>query len=471
MDECQTIVVLSLDALRPDHLGVYGHGRETSPRIDEVATEAWQFERAVSPDVMTLNAVTSMLTGEPSGSHQSGTRGRMAAETPLVTERLSRAGYTTGLVTCNPFLTTEFGFDADVTFTTTKPFDRGLDVRQFFNERKDDPKWRRYAAFFRQALGPELPYSVANALQFKFGIRDDEDDGAGRATDRAEQFLRDADGSAFLYIHYTETHMNSTGSLPYSAPDEDLFRFVDEPETLPELANRGGEVSYDDTQRGAHRRLYDGAVRYLDRHVGRIVDTLRETGRWDDTLLVVTGDHGEMLGERGLLGHGYLYEPGVRVPLVVRPPGGDRRELTERVNIRGIARTALSAAGVDADPGGSDLLDPATFGHQPVIVQNYRPRWKWSRYATEADAGRHAVYDGDWKLLALGDRRELYNLEDDPAERENLIDAAPDRRTALAELLDDRLVEMGSPAAETDADSVEFEAATQDRLQDLGYLE
>lgn len=464
------VVVLTMDALRPDHLSAYGYDRATSPRIDEVADDAWRFDRAVSPDVMTLNSVTSMLTGEPSGRHQSGTRGRMAAKTPLVTTHLSERGYRTGLVTCNPFLTREFGFDADITFTTTKPFDRGVDVRKFFNERKDDPRWRRYAAFARRALGPDLPYSVANALQFKFGVRDDEDDGARRATERAQSFLRSTDDPAFLYVHYTETHMNSTGSLPYSAPDGDLFRFVDDPTSLPELANRGGEVGYNEYQRRVHTDLYDGVVRYLDSHIGRIVDTLRGIGEWEDTLLIITSDHGELLGERGILGHGFLYEPGVRVPLLIRPPGGNHRTVDERVNTRGIARTALSAAGRESDSRlGPDLLDPETFGESHVLVQNYRPRWNWSRYATENGQGRHAIYDENWKLLDLGDRRELYDVAADPPESKDLIESATDRRDELVAALTARLDEMGAPAGETD--NVDFEDTTQDRLRDLGYLE
>jgi arylsulfatase A-like enzyme len=467
------VCVVVLDALRADHVGAYGHERATTPTIDRVAKEGHQFDTAIAPTGVTLDSVTSMFSGRYPGEHQSGRAGRMNVddEVPLLPELLQQVGYTTCMATANPFLTPWFGFGAGVDefAVSTHAFDDGMNMQKFFTETKHLSRPRRYARFFRQAVGQNFFATLGNALQFRFDLFEGDDDGAERITTAVEEFVGRREEPWFCYAHYSETHMNSVDEWPYSVPSRDKFRYVDERPDPDRLATRGGTVDYDAATMDAHARLYDGAVRYLDRHVERIVDRLKTTDQWDETVLLVTSDHGEMLGERGLLGHGYLYEPGVRVPLVVSTPDGVAVEdgATERrVNTLGLRRSVARLAGVD--PGGGHGVD--FFANEPtsdVLFQDYSNTWDWSRYGGE-DQGRHCLYRDGWKLHAVPEGNELYNVDSDPDETTDLSTEAEDVHGELQTALDDLLSDLDL-SDQRAATTIDDRAA--DRLAELGYLD
>lgn len=466
------VCIVVLDALRADHVGAYGHERDTTPAIDRVAEDGHRFDAAVAPTGVTLDSVTSMFSGRYPGEHQSGRAGRMNVdELPLLPQRLQQAGYATGMMTANPFLTPWFGFGAGVDefAISTHPFGDGMNMQKFFTETKQLSRVRRYARFLRQAAGRNFLASLGNALQFRYGLFEGDDDGAERVTSAVESFVDREREPWFLYAHYSETHMNSADEWPYSIPTDDKFRYVDRRPDPGRLATQGGPVDYDAATMETHARLYDGAVRYLDRHVERIVDRLQATEQWENTVLVVTADHGEMLGERGLLGHGYLYEPGVRVPLVVSAADGVTVETgatDRRVNLIGLCRTVSRLAGID--PGGARGVDLFTDeSSDSVLIQDYSNTWDWSRYGGD-DAGQHGLYRDGWKLHASSERNELYDLDTDPDEATDLSSDETKRRDELVAALRRRLNALDisdEPATAT------IDGPAAERLSELGYLE
>jgi arylsulfatase A-like enzyme len=464
------ICVIVLDAVRPKNLSCYGHHRETSPRIDGIVDESLTYERAVAPTGVTLDSVTSLLSGLYPSEHQSGQSGSVTTSVQFLPELLTGHGYRTGAVTCNPFITPWFGFGRG--FAEFEPvthrFEKGMNLRQFFSETSHLPRHRRYLRFLREAADRNILSHLGNALQFKYGFFEGEDDGANLATDRSVEFVRESDSPWFLYVHYTETHMNSTDELPYSIPDDERFRFTDGEPDSSKLATRTGGVDYDEETVEIHERLYDAAIRYLDGHVGRLLDAIDEHDSWDDTLVVITADHGECIGEHGLLGHGYLYEPGIRVPLVLKTPEGvpSGERISERVNTIGLYRTLANVVGTVPDHvKGNDLFEspPST-----VLTQDYSNTWTWSRYGGE-DVGVNAIYDQEMKLIVRENEVELYDLEADPGEVHDMVADEPETVARLHELLDESLA--GLDQFDGTRDEIEMNAGVQDRLRDLGYLE
>lgn len=463
------VLVVVLDALRARNLSCYGHHRPTSPRIDELASESVVFERAISPSGTTIDSTASLFSGRYPIEHQSGRQRAYGAGEPTLPQHLSEQGYETAVVSANPFITPWFGFDTgvDMFSATSHRFERGMNVREFFDRTKHLPAWRRYAAFLRESLDFDFPWHVGNALHFKYGLYDEGDDGARTGLNEVTRFVDDTDSPWFSYAHLTETHMNSADAYPYAVPGEYRFEFVDERPDSERFRTRTTDVDYDEETQELHERLYDGAIKYLDTQLGRLFDALRDRGDWEDTLVVITSDHGECLGEHGLLGHGNLREPGVHVPLIVKPPAEadispDR--VHRRVNTISLFRTIASLCGnVPERPRGENLFDSSDDEH--VLTQDFSSTWDWSEYETE-EGGISAIYDGSYKLIASDLREELYVVDEQDGREERVRDEAETAR--LRSLLDDLLSEL-DVADETGAGEVSGE--TSERLRELGYLE
>jgi arylsulfatase A-like enzyme len=468
------ICFVVLDAVQARYLSAYGHDRRTSPTVETLVEEddAARFDRIVSPSGATVDSVGSIMSGLYPIEHRTGNRGGLKTPTPTLPEYLSDRGYRTGMVTCNPFLTPWFDFDrgVDEFNAVTHRFADGINVQQFFDDHRDLPQYRRYLAFLREALGRNLLANVGNGLQWKFGLFEGKDDGAEAATDWARTFV-DGESPWFCYVHYTETHMTTRGQHPYTIPDAAQRQFL--PEGVPsgiELKDAGPEADYTDEQLRVHRRLYEGAIWYLDQQFARLRDRLKSLGQWDETLVVLTADHGECIGENGRLGHGILYEPGVRIPLVVKPPASGpvpvpaEMPTASRTNLLGMYRTIAQSLGDEPEY----LRGPDLFNEAPssVMVQNFASTWEWSRYADDSDPWI-AFYTGGLKLLQQGDHREVYEMDGAWTEGPQVTDEETVDR--LADALATELDALD--AADASDGEVQVDDETEQRLRELGYID
>ena len=224
--------------------------------------------------------------------------------------------------------------------------------------------------------------------------------------------------------------------------------------------------------------------------MGRLREALQGHGAWEETLTIFTADHGEMLGERGLAGHGRsadMYEPVIRVPLVVHGPGrvGGRMVSDSLVQLGDIAEAMARAAGVDEQfpPTGAgrvDLLAAATGPGRPYAISEREP---FNERSARAFQKRNpsvdieaflcditvVVRDG-WKLIDRSDGRpELYHIAEDPAEKEDLIASRSELAEDLAQIGRDWR-EQARPHGSVDGLAADEEAIVEKRLQDLGYF-
>lgn len=315
-----TIVLISLDTLRPDRLGVYGGRPEVSPVLDALAQESVVFDTALAPAPWTLPSHMTMLTGLDPIAH--GVRNDNAKLSPNATTlatRLADAGYSTGAFTDGGFVSGRYGFD------------RGFDT---FDDK-------------RSADGPNgFPRLMPDALDWLTNQGSDD---------------------VFLFLHTFDAH------TPYDeVSPEILERFRSRPvEADPrdaEMHNLGflhkqakmGVKSY--PRLGDLLNDYDAGIHEADLYLGQLFDTLRNEGRWDDALIIVTSDHGESFLDHGLhVGHGLLLNDSeLLVPLIMRLPGGEGagQRFDELVGLVDIPRTVLELTGVkgDQDLQGESLL-------------------------------------------------------------------------------------------------------------------
>ncbi len=313
-----SVILVSLDTLRADRLGAYGHGRPTSPGFDAFAASAILFEDCLAASAHTVSSHKAILSGrhpaaflaaysEAGGppaptrdSFEYYVRAFQGWVSPSLAVRLRRAGYRTAAFTDGAYMRPLYGFtDGFETYAS-----------------------RRL--------------------------------GLGRQRELAEAWLEEHGGSPFfLLVHCYDVH------CPYDPPAEFLRRF--EPSCEGRLRFEGtcpegyfNKLDLSDEEREHVRRHYDAGILHADHELGAFLAYLRRTGRFEDSVIVVTSDHGESLGERdGLFGHGRLHQVQLHVPLAIHVPGLGPGVVREPVAGIDIAPTVLELLRGEV-PGGLD---------------------------------------------------------------------------------------------------------------------
>ncbi len=317
-----SVVLVSLDTLRADHVGLYGYGRDTTPFLDRFARQCLTFENALAPAPWTLISHMTMLTGLYPVQHGVVERDlALHPENVLLAERLQRAGYQTVGLYCPGWIHPRHGFD------------RGFDV------------FRGHA------------------------------DAEAAAIHLSEELARlDPERPVFLFLHLFDAHsgpLERGERAVYRAPPPYQEFFA--PGVEERLPAEPAEVQWDSVGKLEPQELeaivatYDGGIRHVDARLEEMFATLEHAGWLADTLVIVTSDHGEALGQREgrLKGHGGYYQEGLRVPLLVRHPGGLRagERVAGVVSLADIVptifeTTGLETTGIEAALPGQSLFAP-----------------------------------------------------------------------------------------------------------------
>ena len=344
------VVLISVDTLRADRLDAYGYGRETAPNLAELAAEGVRFATVGAQSAQTLTSHKSLLTGKYPASLmlEAGARtvpddrspraflvDTFAAAQGTLAEHLREAGYTTAAFTDGGWLCRETGFDHG--------FDR-------FDE-----------------SGGGLAAVLPRALDWLDQARPEQ---------------------AFLFVHGYDVH------CPYPCREPYNSRFCTDHDAhvpLERMCGKGELAETPLTERDlqAISDHYDGGVRSADAYLGRLFDELRERGLFEDALIVVTSDHGESLGERGIIGHGGLYPEQLMVPLILKTPRRWRVPPTvveEPVELVDLWPTLVQMCGAELDEtidgaslvplllrrgaGKRYLVAQTTFEEAPAFVSN-----------------------------------------------------------------------------------------------------
>lgn len=448
------VLLIILDAARPDHLSCYGYGRKTTPNIDDLAEDGVLFENAISPAGWTPPAHASLFTGLFPSQHglQHGSL-HLNQRFPTLAEILRSSGYKTIGISNNPWVSHATGLD------------RGFEI---FHE-----------VYYKRG---SLLETFRFAIQKLFAIiGNSDDDGAHRTNRLALTYLSQQERKGqpfFIFINYLESHLPYKVPRPYatlfgkragSGINQDWRQYV------------SGRVAMDEDDFENLKSLYDGAIAYLDARIEELLSCLRQREMLEETVVIITSDHGDNFGDHGLMGHELgLYDSLLRIPLIIRCPSlfpaGWR--VTEQVQLLDVFTTILEILGHEGvETQGYSLLpervkaNPRRFtvaeqSHPSFEVFTKRfPEFDLSPYDRELRAIRTEDYKYIW---ASDGRDELYNIRVDPQEKENLISTQPEEAQELRQMLEEWL--KGFTPYEAEEGAVEMDEITRERLRGLGYI-
>jgi arylsulfatase A-like enzyme len=417
------VLVITIDTLRADHLGAYGYGRPTSPRLDELASESVLFEHASAPIATTLPSHTTMFTGV--SPHEHGVLANIAdgkvytrrPDLQTLAEFFSASGYRTDAVVAAFPLRPEFGLDA------------GFD------------------GYEAPEATPLVAKEVASA--------------ALRVMER--QALES--GPDLLWVHFFDPHG------PYTPPLRVARGFMMDEETRAYLKERRFSErarrptgQWNELESGID--AYDGEVAFVDRQIKRLLGKGEELG-WvrEDGVIAVLADHGEGLNQHGVPGHGLVWEEQLHVPWMIRAPGVAARRIAEPVSLADFAPTLLhlfDLPGKEAFLGqvsGVDRFAPTVAHADRRILAQTSPR------QSATDGISYSLRAGKWKLhRGEAGEMQLFDLEADPFELKDVSFRWPRVLDRLSSDLDATLErQVGGVQIE------EASEATAAELRALGY--
>ena len=442
------LVIVSLDTMGAAHMGAYGHGGGTTPTFDALAAQGTLFENAFTSQTHTLVAHLSLMTGLHAQTHGATEKRRAASGATTLAEILAKASFANrAFTTVSAFASDDFGLG------------RGFDD-------------------FTDMIKGGL---LAN-VQLHGPLRED----AARARSDPEHRL-------FLFMHYYDPHSDYETSVPYDAPRQYLDRYVSQDlrgsvrgdtARLLELLANGGP---DERQRRALHGLYDAGVAFTDQRIlGLLVDWLRDTKLLDDTLLVVTADHGEEFFEHRYLLHTQAYTEISRIPLLLVGPGIPAGVRVENpVALVDVMPTILSVLGLpipDQVQGQdlSPLLRGESVAPRGVMIDNMlagRPRGMAS-WIEEVDGRRWSYLRRVQKKagsIEWTGERELYDLGRDPRQRRNVASQFPEIAAELEQRLGESLLasrEAGRALGVVDGPGEKILTDEErEALRGLGYID
>lgn len=442
------IIVLLSDTHRADYLGAYGFDGDISPNLDRLARSSVLFTHAITQAPWTKPAVASLFTSLHPLTHRVvdhegkywrkvGSEFKTSAlpeSAVTLAEALRAAGYRTAGWVANGWITEGLGFAQGFeSYHSAK-----LNTNIYHAKEIWEPAWEWLAA-----------------------TRQD-----GRPF--------------FLYLHFMDTHG------PWRWSEEDYLALLGSPSLVKDtppgkleeasrpLQSRDIDFPGFDTRTSSWRAVYASRVRSLDRQLGRLFEQLAATGLMETTLIVFTADHGEELMNHTGWGHGgSLFEHQVRVPLIIRPPGGvaGGRTVDRPVSLIDLMPTLLAAAGVRDAPGGMQGEDL----WQVVRSNRSQPGREWAfAAAVRHDPRIVSVQDSRYKLIrepaARPARLLLFDLEADPGETRDLSGERPEILKRLRKALDRQMMKLEKTGTllEARGDLTQEEV---EKLRSLGYID
>lgn len=422
------VVLVVMDTVRADHVHAYGYERETTPNVDSLASEGTRFTRAMSTAPWTLPSHASMFTGlapHEHGAHTFEVHRRennvspLPQDVPVIAEVFQSLGYQTAAFAAN-----------DVYLGRRWGLDRGFDT-----------------------------YEVKHAF-------------ADMHDKKVLWWLKQAgDEPFFLFVNYMDAHR------PYNVAE--VEGLLDEPpdpnnwliDRLKTTVMSGRDPHPDELIQTVTAQ-YDTGIANLDAGIGEVVAALRAAGELDRTIFIVTADHGEYLGEHQLVEHNLdVYQQGLHVPLVIRSPmdlaGTEVEHVVTSQDLPWLIRSRLT------DKKLVKALKPFDAPRELPVAENYYSRpWDvfnpaWGQRFRRV---RHVVYDWPYKYVMSSDGQdELYDLESDPQEQDNLVDVDADVAHRLAQALEADLEERDDTPDQQRDPSLSPEEIEQMRA--LGYAD
>jgi arylsulfatase A-like enzyme/tetratricopeptide (TPR) repeat protein len=409
-EKIDRVLLISIDTCRADYLSCYGYPRKTTPNIDAVAEQGVLFENVISPIPTTLPAHSSVFTGTIPPYHgiHDNMNYRLNDSNVTLAEILKDNGFTTAGIISAFVLDSQFGID------------------QGFDYYNDDFVTTLNTTGVDERLADETS---------RFAI---------------EWLDKHNDEKFFLFLHYYDPHFT------YEPPEPFRSKF----QTVSESGKN--TLKY-------QQNLYAGEIAYADHCIGRVLDKLKTLRIYDSTLIIILGDHGEMLGEHAEVTHTFfIYQSAVKVPLIFKLPGKNTPRTTDQLaGLIDIVPTICSLLDIETPPQVQGMDLSACFDKNTAVYTD-RELYCESLEATKYRANSLLGILTDRFKYIQTTRPELYDLAEDPTESDNLIDRQPQQGRILKDRLS-RILEL-SVRSGVSAAKERPDTQTIKRLESLGYV-
>jgi len=413
------IIFITIDTCRADFIGCYGFANDITPHIDEAAREGVLFENVLTVVPITLPSHSSIFTGLYPLRHKVRDNGsyRLSDKFMTLAEILQQHGYRCA-ASVGAFV-----------------MERRFGLIQGFDD------------YYDQFTTNDADGGSRGQSWMGFKVKQFERPAAKVNSDAIEWLKKNHSQPFFLWLHYFDPHAS------YSPPEPYKSRFKNNP--------------------------YAGEINYVDAMIGNLYAYLRANQLWENTLLVITSDHGELLGEHGVMGHGQnLFQPALKIPLILRwpgyVPGGKRIKL--QCSTIDIMPTVLELLNIRLDQSidGTSLVKYFKGKKSPrtIFAETLYPE----RLYDKKGEGFFGVMEDNWKVIIHRTRNEaqIYNHKTDPQEAKPLsLDNLKDLKPKEMKVINDRLQllqEYRKASNKAESDKIETDQETIDALKALGYI-
>lgn len=484
----QNVVIILMDTAKLGAVTAVREQRDTF--LTSLANDGTEFINTFTSAPWSLPSHASIFTSTYTSKHGACARHTQLSDKFIsLPEVFQDEGYETVAVSNNTWISEEFGFGSGFdTFEKTWQYVQS-DVDLGRIARTEDGV-DKLTALGRELFAGNPFVNVANTIYGQF-FRRQHDDGARQTNKWINDWLTERTASCpfFLFVNYLEPH------LEYRPPEEFAEQFLPPNISYSDAMDVSqdafgyiaGTVEMTDQDFDILRSLYRAEIAYLDYRIGELKEYLEEQGEWEDTIFVVTGDHGENIGDHGLMDHQYcLYDTLLHVPLIIHGGSFSHKGVTDSlVQLTDLAPTLLDEIEIEDTEfdeqaqGYSFHPDSETKARERITAEYLAPQPSMDALKKrvgnlpgsvyEYNRSLRAIRTENWKLLRGSDGSvELYNINSDPSESENVVDQEPELAQNLEQELDEWL---DSFEHSTHNGDVSMRDETKQRLEDLGYLQ
>jgi len=482
----QNVVIIVMDTVRAGGSALHSDNHGFLSSITR--RDGSRFRGAFTSAPWTLPSHASLFTGTPPSKHGAHADHKHLDSTlTTLPEVLQDEGYQTVAVSNNTWISEEFGFDQgfETFYKTWQYIQTDTDLGQIARQKEGLSKLTEAT----KALFDGNPVTnLTNAIYGQF-FRKTDDDGAARTNQWIENWLTTRDDSRpfFLFVNYLEPHLEYRPPKAYA--EDQLPEGVTYEEAMEVSQDAwgyiAGKVELTDEDFEILRTLYRAEITYLEDKIGEVIDLLKAEGEWEDTLFILTSDHGENIGEHSLMDHQYaLYDTLLHVPLYIHGDPFQENEIDDLVQLLDLPPTILDVLDIDAPearqqfqglsfhPASEETREFAVAEYmapQPTMGALEKRVGDLPDHVRRYDRSLKAIRTDRYKYIRGSDgSNELYDLHDDPRETNDITDTHADICTELDAKLDKWLdsFEHADPTSE-----VSMGDDTKARLEDLGYLQ
>jgi len=453
------LVIVVLDTVRAKNLSCYGYPRETTPYLDELCSKADLFKNAFTPGIWTIASHASLFTGTyPSRHGALNLHRHLDSRYITLAEVLSSTGYQTMAFSENGFISMkEFGLS------------RGFKEVEGFNYPKS-----------------KIKKIIYKAKKFVIGCNDT---GAYVTNQFVKRWLKRKESRQpfFMFLNYMEAH------APYihiqkrylnrylSKAEKGEFKNINQ--DRQKFLTRSGIIT--EQQFDTLRSVYDAQISYLDFRVKELIDILKSRNIYDNSIVIITSDHGDLIGEHDLVHHSYsVYEELIHVPLIVKLPGNLRNGKVHDslVSLLDIFPTIVDLLEIKNDVLKNQLQGANLFSNGSpedrdyIFVECERPKNEFSETYPNFDFSIFdrqilAIRSNRYKFIWGSDgRHELFDIEKDPCEKRNVINELPLLASQLKERLFDWYNSFEKVSIGECGEEVTTNEEIKERLRALGYF-